>query len=760
MATFTGTNADELITPTSVSPSVTADGAAMPTSGIDTIFGRGGDDIVDGGGGNDVAFLGSGNDRFLWSPGGGSDTIEGQTGADLLDFSASAANEIVQVSANGTRTRLTRDIASVTLDFNGIENILIHAFGGLDNLTIGDLSGTAVERVTINLEGTLGSAAGDGQADVATVHGRGTADTLSVTSAANIVTVSGLPWLVKVHNAEAADRLQIFSGGGKDVINAAGLASSAIGLTVDLGDGDDSVLGSVNADVILGGNGRDSIDGDQGNDTAFLGVASDIFFWHVGDGNDVVEGQSGNDKIDFTGSAASENIDIAANGGRVRIFRDVSAVTLDIDDVERLFFRALNGADNFVVGDLSGTDVRRVDIDLASGIAEQDSVTVQGTNGDDTVILESTNGMIAITGLTADTFIRNFGAQDRLVINGSGGADVINASALPAGPGERIFNGGLGNDIFFGSAGNDTVTGSDGNDTAFLGNGNDRFTWAPGDDNDMIEGQDGSDLLDFAGANIAENITISANGGRALFFRDIANVTMDLDDVERILYHAFGGADRITVNDLSNTDVTQVTVNLEGLLGSGTGDGQVDLITVQGRTVADNIAISALGNGITMTGMPWKVTVLTPEASDQIRLSTGAGNDTITLAGLSSAPDLRIDSGTGNDTLTGGAADDVFVFSTALNSSTNVDTMKSFAVASDLMQLDDAVFAGIGAPGALSGTAFHIGSAATDTTQRIIYDDSDGKLYFDADGSAGGAAIQFAKLTAGLSLSAGNFEII
>ena len=38
----------------------------------------------------------------------------------------------------------------------------------------------------------------------------------------------------------------------------------------------------------------------------------------------------------------------------------------------------------------------------------------------------------------------------------------------------------------------------------------------------------------FNGANIAENIDISANGGRVLFFRDIANVTMDLDDVELI----------------------------------------------------------------------------------------------------------------------------------------------------------------------------------------------------------------------------------
>jgi hypothetical protein len=36
----------------------------------------------------------------------------------------------------------------------------------------------------------------------------------------------------------------------------------------------------------------------------------------------------------------------------------------------------------------------------------------------------------------------------------------------------------------------------------------------------------------FNGANIAEQIDISANGGRVRFTRDIASVTMDLNDVE------------------------------------------------------------------------------------------------------------------------------------------------------------------------------------------------------------------------------------
>ena len=60
----------------------------------------------------------------------------------------------------------------------------------------------------------------------------------------------------------------------------------------------------------------------------------------------------------------------------------------------------------------------------------------------------------------------------------------------------------------------------------------------------------------FNGANINENIDISANGSRVRFTRDVANITMDLNDVEAINFNALGGADNVTVNDLSGTDVT------------------------------------------------------------------------------------------------------------------------------------------------------------------------------------------------------------
>ena len=111
---------------------------------------------------------------------------------------------------------------------------------------------------------------------------------------------------------------------------------------------------------------------------------------------------------------------------------------------------------------------------------------------------------------------------------------------------------------------NDLVNGGDGNDVALLGAGDDTFVWNPGDDNDTVEGQAGIDTMLFNGANVAENIDISANGGRVLFSRDIANVTMDLNDVERITFNALGGADNIRDPRSERHRRAEVAINLAG----------------------------------------------------------------------------------------------------------------------------------------------------------------------------------------------------
>ena len=64
------------------------------------------------------------------------------------------------------------------------------------------------------------------------------------------------------------------------------------------------------------------------------------------------------------------------------------------------------------------------------------------------------------------------------------------------------------------------------------------------------------------------------------------------------------------------------------------------------------------------------------------------------------------------------------------------------------------------APGALSAAAFHTGAAAPDADDRIIYNKATGALFHEYDGTGDGAAVQFASVQAGLTLSADDFAVI
>ena len=150
---------------------------------------------------------------------------------------------------------------------------------------------------------------------------------------------------------------------------------------------------------------------------------------------------------------------------------------------------------------------------------------------------------------------------------------------------DSIF-GGSGNETLAGQAGDDLIDGNQGADVALLGAGNDTFVWDPGDGSDVVEGQAGTDTLRFNGANIAESFDLSANGSRLRLFRDIGNITMDVDGVETVDLNALGGADTITVNDLSATDVTAVNIDLAAT--GGGGDSQVDNVIVNGTGGNDN----------------------------------------------------------------------------------------------------------------------------------------------------------------------------
>ena len=80
--------------------------------------------------------------------------------------------------------------------------------------------------------------------------------------------------------------------------------------------------------------------------------------------------------------------------------------------------------------------------------------------------------------------------------------------------------------------------------------------------------------------------------------------------------------------------------------------------------------------------------------------------------------------------------------------------------ADDRISLDDAVFAGIGPVGRWPPPPFASDAAATDATDRIVYNSATGALSFDADGNGAGAAILFANLSPGTSVVLGDFFVV
>src|SRR5215475_5887126 len=488
---------------------ITGGTSTVANTSLIQVFGTGGNDTITldesngalpaaqlfGGAGNDTLTGGSGGDMLFGQS--GNDTLLGKGGNDLL-------------------------------------------FGGAGNDTlIGDDSDL--------MEG------GDGN-DTAEVNGGNGAETFTITANGSRVRFDRLTPAAFTLDIGTTENLVVNANGGDDIITAGNGLANLIKLTIDGGDGNDTITGGDGDDRLLGGNGNDLIIGGRGSDTALLGAGDDTFVWNPGDGSDTVDGQDGTDTLLFNGANVAETIDISANGGHARFTRDVANVVMDLDNIEQIQFRALGGVDKITVNNLAATDVKQVAIDLGAsgggGDGAADQVIVNGTNGNDQITIAGSGTSVLVAGLAAQVNITNAEVGDVLTVSAGGGADTINASGLAANVIGLVIDGGAGNDTIVGSQGADKLLGGDGNDTviggrgddvALLGNGNDTFVWNPGDGSDIVEGEGGTDTLQFNGANIAEKMEVAANGSRVRFTRDIGNIVMDLGGVENVNVTALGG---------------------------------------------------------------------------------------------------------------------------------------------------------------------------------------------------------------------------
>jgi RTX calcium-binding nonapeptide repeat (4 copies) len=238
-------------------------------------------------------------------------------------------------------------------------------------------------------------------------------------------------------------KITVNARGGADLVRIDernGVFTKTIRTTLNGQDGRDSLLGGSGAETLRGGDGNDVVDGNGGDDRALLGAGNDIFVWAPGDGSDIIEGGAGADRLRFNGAGGAEQVDLFANGNRLKFFRTQGTITMDTAGVERVDFNALGGADLVTVNDLSGTDVGAVNIELAgtvggaTGDGSADSVVVNATDGVDTVFIEGDADSLKVIGLApAVQVLRSEFANDRLEINTLAGDDRVDPDGLEIG---------------------------------------------------------------------------------------------------------------------------------------------------------------------------------------------------------------------------------------------------------------------------------------------------------------------------------------
>jgi Ca2+-binding RTX toxin-like protein len=353
----------------------------------------------------------------------------------------------------------------------------------------------------------------------------------------------------------------------------------------------------------------------------------------------------------------------------VQVFGNGGNDQLDLSDLNapQLNANLFGGAGNDTLN--AGTRTA-----IVEGGDDVDTIVVEGTSSAESYsAVPNFNNRVRFDRVSPNPYFLDIATAESLNLNMAGGADTFTGQngisltglrfTVDGGPGNDTILGTDNPDVLNGGDGNDFIDGQRGDDVALMGNGNDTFQWDPGDGSDTVEGQDGNDSLRFNGSNAAETIDVSANGSRTRFIRNIANITMDLNDVEQIDFQALGGADIVNVNDLSGTATAKVNVNLAAL--DGTGDVAIDTVVVNGTAADDVIKVRTVDGSAFVEGLAAVVRVDNAEPASDIVLANGlGGNDTFDPSKLNANLvrfQFQGSEGTDNATFTGtGAAESLF----------------------------------------------------------------------------------------------------
>jgi Ca2+-binding RTX toxin-like protein len=230
----------------------------------------------------------------------------------------------------------------------------------------------------------------------------------------------------------------------------------------------------------------------------------------------------------------------------------------------------------------------------------------------------------------------------RIVVRTGGGGDNVRVAFATTVP--TAIEAGAGDDVVTGGAGAETVVAGDGSDLVHAGGGEDSLFLGAGDDTAVhadgrltLEGQTGTDTLRELGTDEAEELTVQAFNGRALFVRDLGP-RADTAGIELAEINTAGSADFIDVGDLSGTSVTRLDADL------GHADAARDGLTVAGSNAIDNVVVGDVGEATRITGLPVEVRV---ENADDVTVQARGGNDRLTATTV--RPGLVLDGNDGID---------------------------------------------------------------------------------------------------------------
>jgi Ca2+-binding RTX toxin-like protein len=524
----------------------------------------------------------------------------------------------------------------------------------------------------------------------------------------------------------------------------AGLASDTVFTGDELVD---NIFGHLGNDVYDGQGGDDQINGNGGDDTLIGDGGNDRL--DGGEGNDTLDGGSGDDRyfVDATGDMI---IETAGNGTDLVAARDSFALAAD-DDIETLSTANYKGtlaidlAGNALSQEIYGNNGVNL---LKDGGGAAD--TLQGLDGNDTylvyaagtVVLEEAGKGSADKVAAAVDFVLGAGVEVEILSttsNAGKAAIDLTGNALA-----QTITGNAGDNILHdgGAGAADTMKGLGGNDTYRVYNSGDLIAEAAGQGTaDKVAA-----AVDYKlGAGVeVEIMTTNGSAGKAAI--DLTGNALKQEITGNAgdnILHDGGAGSADTMKGLGGNDTYRI-FNSGDLIVEAASQGSADKVV----TAVDY----KLGAGVHV---------------EIVQTNGSAGKASIDLTGNEIAQTItgnagvnRIDGKGGIDTLQGGGGADTFVFSSALGAG-NVDTIVDFNVAADTIELENAIFTVLNAPGTLAAAAFRANTTglAADASDRIVYETDTGELYYDADGNGAGASVLFAKLDTGLSLTNADFSI-